>query len=95
MAENFEMLELCAHPVCVIYLSVWTGRHFCSIKTCCMMMAVFWDVALMMEAVSSSETSVNIYQTTWCNIPKDSHLHTLHTGHRVNLKSYLLYDILQ
>jgi hypothetical protein len=27
-----------------------------------------------MEAVSSSEMSVNIYQTTHCNIPKDSHL---------------------
>jgi hypothetical protein len=26
------------------------------------------------EAVSSSETSVNIYQTTRCNIPEDSHL---------------------
>jgi hypothetical protein len=28
---------------------------------------------LMMEAVSSSETLLNIYQTTWCNIPEDSH----------------------
>jgi hypothetical protein len=26
--------------------------------------------ALMMEAVSTSETSVNFYQTTWCNIPR-------------------------
>jgi hypothetical protein len=30
----------------------------------------------MMEAVSTSETSVNLYQTTRCNIPEDSHLHT-------------------
>jgi hypothetical protein len=30
----------------------------------------------MMETVSSSETSVNICQTTRCNIPEDSHLHT-------------------
>jgi hypothetical protein len=30
----------------------------------------------MMEAVSSSETSVNIYHTTRCYIPEDSHLHT-------------------
>jgi hypothetical protein len=29
---------------------------------------------LMMEAVSSSETSVSIYQTTQGNIPEDSHL---------------------
>jgi hypothetical protein len=28
----------------------------------------------MMEVVSSPETSVNIYQTTWCYIPEDSHL---------------------
>jgi hypothetical protein len=26
----------------------------------------------MMEAVRNSETSINFYQTTWCNIPKDS-----------------------
>jgi hypothetical protein len=30
---------------------------------------------LMMEAISSTETSVNIYQTTQCKIPEDSHLH--------------------
>jgi hypothetical protein len=33
-------------------------------------------IALMMEAVSTSETSVIIYQTTRRNIPEDSHLHT-------------------
>jgi hypothetical protein len=30
-------------------------------------------IALMMEAVITSETSVNVYQTTWRNIPEDSH----------------------
>jgi hypothetical protein len=30
--------------------------------------------ALMMEAVSTSETLVNFYETTRRNIPKDSHL---------------------
>jgi hypothetical protein len=39
----------------------------------------------MKEAVSISESSVNLYQTTRCNIPEDSHLHT---GHRENLKSH-------
>jgi hypothetical protein len=42
-----------------------------------MKMTFFWDVAiiaLMMEAVSTSETSVNFYQATWHNIPEDSHL---------------------
>jgi hypothetical protein len=28
-------------------------------------------IALMMKLISSSETSVYIYQTTWCNIPDD------------------------
>jgi hypothetical protein len=31
--------------------------------------------ALMMEAATTSETSVNLYHTTWCNNPEDSHLH--------------------
>jgi hypothetical protein len=31
---------------------------------------------MMMAAVSSSETSVNFYETTRRNVPEDSHLHT-------------------
>jgi hypothetical protein len=30
----------------------------------------------VVAAVSASETSVNFYQTTLCNTPQDSHLHT-------------------
>jgi hypothetical protein len=30
----------------------------------------------MMEAASTSETSVNFYQTTRCYNPEDTHLHT-------------------
>jgi hypothetical protein len=33
-------------------------------------------VVRVMGAVSSSETSVNNYQTIRCNIPEDNHLHT-------------------
>jgi hypothetical protein len=33
-------------------------------------------IALMMEAASTPETSVNFYQNTRFNIPEDSHLHT-------------------
>jgi hypothetical protein len=33
-------------------------------------------IALMMEAVNTSETLVNFYETTLRNIPEDSHLHT-------------------
>jgi hypothetical protein len=43
-------------------------------------------IVLMMEAVSTSKTSVNIYQTARRNIPEDSHLHNLR---RENLKSHI------
>jgi DNA-binding IscR family transcriptional regulator len=43
-----------------------------------MKMTVFWDIALsilvMMAAVSSSETSVSIYQKTRRNIPEQNYL---------------------
>jgi hypothetical protein len=31
-------------------------------------------IALLMEAGSTSETSVNLYETTWRNNPEDKHL---------------------
>jgi hypothetical protein len=46
-------------------------------------------IALMLEAASTSETSVNFYQTTRRNNPKDSHLHT-HC--RENLKSHKITE---
>jgi hypothetical protein len=61
-------------------------------------MAVFWVavlcsiteiyrlIALMMEAASTSEMSVNLNQTTWSYNPEDSHLHTCR---HEDLKSYL------
>jgi hypothetical protein len=42
--------------------------------------------AVMMEAASTSETSVNFYQTTRRNIPEDSHLHA---RRREKLKSHI------
>jgi hypothetical protein len=30
--------------------------------------------ALVLEAVSTSETLINFCETMWCNIPKDGHL---------------------
>jgi hypothetical protein len=42
-------------------------------------------IALMMEAVSTYETSVNLYHTTRRNIPENSHLHI---RRRENLKSH-------
>jgi hypothetical protein len=43
-------------------------------------------IALMMEAASISETSVNFYQTTRRNNPEDSHLLA---RRRENLKSHI------
>jgi hypothetical protein len=51
--------------------------------------AVFWVVALitlMMEAASTSEMLVYFCQTTQCNNPENSHLHTRHCE---NLKSHI------
>jgi hypothetical protein len=50
---------------------------------------VLWDelIALMMEAVHTSETLVNFNVTTWRYIPEDSKLHT-HCCE--NLKSHIL-----
>jgi hypothetical protein len=50
----------------------------------CVLMTVFWDaapcslveIALIVDVVSTSETSVNIYRTTRRINPEDSHLHT-------------------
>jgi hypothetical protein len=42
-------------------------------------------IALIMETVSTSESSANFYETTWRNIPEDSHLQDLSTGSHVKL----------
>jgi hypothetical protein len=68
-----------------------------------MKMAVFWVVApcglvgvyrrfrsaiaLMIEAASTSETSVNFSQTTRRNNPEDSHLHTYSLNHKPEIHS--------
>jgi hypothetical protein len=38
--------------------------------------SIIRSIALMMEAVITSKTSVNFYETTRRKIQKDSHLHT-------------------
>jgi hypothetical protein len=60
------------------------GIYRCFRGACCLHLQR--DESPMMEAVSSSETSVNSYQTTRRNNPEDSHLQT---RRRENLKSRL------
>jgi hypothetical protein len=47
-------------------------------------------IALMMEAASTSETSVTFYQTTRHNKPGGSHIHT---RRRENLKYHLIRPV--
>jgi hypothetical protein len=42
-----------------------------------LLLAAEITIALMMAAVSTSETSVNFYQITRRNIPEDIHIHLL------------------
>jgi hypothetical protein len=44
-------------------------------------------IALMMEAVRTSEVSVNVYETTRRNVPEDSQLHI---RRRENIKCHIL-----
>jgi hypothetical protein len=49
-------------------------------------------ITLMKEAVSSSEMSVNIYQTTWHYILKDCHLHLYFSVAHGRHKKAILYE---
>jgi hypothetical protein len=60
-------------------------RVFWDICACCFHHQGDEIIALIMEAARTSETSVNIYLTTWQYIPEDSELHA---RRRNNLKSH-------
>jgi hypothetical protein len=47
-------------------------------------------IVVMVEAVSTSETSVSLHQTTRRNIQEDSHLQTCR---REKLKSHQIYEV--
>jgi hypothetical protein len=44
----------------------------------------------MSEVASTSEKSVNLYQTAWCYNPEDSYLHTCH---HEDLKIFTLHSL--
>jgi hypothetical protein len=65
--------------------AVWTGISLPMFQRS-LLLPSSTTIALMMEAVQTSETSVNLYQSTRRYNPEDGHLHS----HRPeNLKSYL------
>jgi hypothetical protein len=47
-------------------------------------------IALMMEAVSTSEMLVNFYETGWCNIPEGC----LHCHHEAETHTYMYFRLL-
>jgi hypothetical protein len=52
---------------------------------------VLCDIALVMQAASTSETSVNFYQDTRRNNPEDNHLHA---RWRKNRKAHMVGPVL-
>jgi hypothetical protein len=64
------------------YTLVDIGRHFRG--ACCPIIRVI--IAMMMEAISFSKTSVSIYQTTRSSIAEDSHFYT---RRRENVKCHI------
>jgi hypothetical protein len=75
-----------------------------------MKMTVFWDVApcslvkvflrfidaccLIIKAASTSETSVNFYQTTRRNTPENTHLHTHNMKFSITIRTTHLSIVL-
>jgi hypothetical protein len=48
--------------------------EFTSVSEVC---TAFIIIALMVEAVQTSETLINSYQSTWCYNPEGSHLYAI------------------
>jgi hypothetical protein len=46
----------------------------------------------MIEAASTSETSVNFYQTSWCYNPEENNLHRSQKFNTVNTKHITLFE---
>jgi hypothetical protein len=72
-----------------VYPKIWT---------CSYILAHFFArglfIALMMDAVRTSETLVSFYQTMRCYIPEDSHSHKVSMFvDAVNLENLLYYSV--
>jgi hypothetical protein len=77
------MKEILHHPDVRMFIPLFTHFHKTGYEYHINMI-----IALMMEVVSTSERSVNMYQTTRRNIPEGSHLHT---RRRESLKSHITH----
>jgi hypothetical protein len=75
--EMRSLLFPCSTVAASIRRQFFILVRFLVLTMASMKMTVFWDVPLidlMMEAASTSKTSLNFYQTTRRNTPEDSHL---------------------
>jgi hypothetical protein len=77
-----ELLAYILTDLSLHYNIIFQLGEFHVLTAASMNMTVFWDVSplsgdecLTMEAANTSETSVNVYQTTRCKIQEDSNLH--------------------
>jgi hypothetical protein len=62
----------------LLFLKSLKAREVQVLTVASVKLTVFWAIiALIMEAVSTSEKLVNFYETTLHNIPEDSHLLSL------------------
>lgn len=71
---------------------IWRWLVFCDVAPYSVVEVLAASItALMMKAARTSEMTINVYQTTCCNIPGDSHLLTCHYE---NLRShqYLIWQ---
>jgi hypothetical protein len=84
LSLKLKMALFCDVASCSL---VDTGRRFRGAYCLHQLGTLPW--ALLMEAVSTSETSVSMYQTARHNTPEDSHLHI---RRRENLKSPKVFE---
>jgi hypothetical protein len=79
------------HDSLLVYCAMLSHRSWPTFQRCLLPPSSWrWLISPNMEAVSTSETSVNFYETAWLSIPKGYHLHT--RCHQ-NLRSHTGYLI--
>jgi hypothetical protein len=99
LVQHIKVRHMRFLTTCTIYNSkmtvFWDGSPCSLVEVYRCFRGACYDellIALMMETASTSETSINFYQTTRRNIPEDSHLHfaTVRTWNLTNFQLVLI-----